>query len=313
VLCDSLHANAQGCYVIRNARVARDGLVADGALVLCSDALNLQSDYVQPRLDALATLPARRIPGQVVCVFGPGYPVWGHWLVDFLPRLHLLRLAGYKIERLRFLLPTDCPPFGIDLLRRTGVAEENIVLYDPGTEQIQVEELIWPTVLRKGSRLHSLFAEATRSWTRFVIPAGLSPGGKRRLFVSRTRFGSTRHLTNRARIEAMAASAGFDMIYPEALPFNVQIALFASARQVMGEYGSGLHNTIFGSPELHCCALRGTSHWGGMIQSYVSASFGQSMSYFFGQTDTVTGSCYSWTLYEEDFARVLGCLEVERR
>jgi capsular polysaccharide biosynthesis protein len=313
VLCGSLAMNALGCYTIRNARVARDGLVADGAVALCSDAINLQPDYVEPRLDALATWPVRRIAGQVVCLHGPGYRVWGHWLIDFLPRLHLLRMAGYRIERLRFLLPQDCPEYGLFLLRQTGLNDDHFVFYDADAYQVQVDELILPTTLRKHSRLHSLFAEATRAWTRFVIPAGLSPGGKRRLFISRTRFGSTRNLTNRARIEALAAEAGFEIIHPETIPLRVQVALFASARQVMGEYGSGLHNTIFGSPELHCCALRGTSHWGGMIQSYVSASFGQSVSYFFGESDTITGSIYNWTLYEEDFGRVLACLDVERR
>jgi capsular polysaccharide biosynthesis protein len=312
-LFGSLQANALGCYVIRTARIARDGLVAQGAVALCSDALNMQPDYVAPKLDALATLPVRRVPGQAVCLFGPGYPVWGHWLVDFLPRLHLLRLAGFRIERLRFLLPQDSPEFAVNLLRQVGVDPESLVFYDADSCQVQVDELILPTTLRKGSRLHSAFAEATRAWTKFLIPAGLSGVGKRRLFISRTRFGSTRHLTNRARIEAMAAAAGFEIIHPEAMPLRVQIALFASARQVMGEYGSGLHNTIFGSPELHCCALRGTSHWGGLIQSYISASFGQSMSYFFGESDTVTGSVYSWTLYEEDFGRVLECLEIERK
>jgi capsular polysaccharide biosynthesis protein len=271
----------------------------------------MQPDYVGPKLEALGTWPVRRIPGQAVCLYGPGYKVWGHWIVDFMPRLHLLQLAGYKIPRLRFLLPRDCPEFAIGLLREVGVAAENMVFFDSDACQVQVDELILPTNLRKGSRLHSLFAEATRAWTRFVMPAGLSAGG-RRLFVSRARCGSPRHLTNRARIEAMAEAAGFEIIHPETLPLRAQIALFASARQVMGEYGSGLHSTIFGSSALHCCALRGTSHWGGMIQSYVSASFGQSVSYFFGESDTVGGSVYHWTLYEEDFGRVLECLEVER-
>jgi hypothetical protein len=42
--------------------------------------------------------------------------MYGHWLVDYLPRLINLRMIGRDLGTLRFLLPSDLPAFARSFL-----------------------------------------------------------------------------------------------------------------------------------------------------------------------------------------------------
>jgi capsular polysaccharide biosynthesis protein len=313
-LFDSLRIAALGCYVIRDGGVGYDGFALHGGTTLFSPVLNTHLGHVQEQLKLRTPAggwPApRRIPGQAACIHGPGYNVYGHWLVDFLPRLFILQAAGYDIFKLRYALPADCPPFGREFLRLAGIPPENLLFYNHYAEQVEFDEVILPTTLRTANRLHSAFRAATRAWMGRIFPGDPPPHGLRKIFVSRKDFPGGRWLRNRDTIEDMAQSAGFEIVQPEKLGVREQIALFRSARQVIGEYGSALHNTIFGGPSLHCCALRGTSHPLGFIQSDLAHAFGQSMSYVFGEAD-MHAVTYEFEIYEPDFARALECLRVE--
>ena len=303
-----------GCYVLRDATLGYDAVLFHERTALCALALNHAEDYVTHVLNrglgADDGAAVRRISGSAVCIFGPGYNVYGHWLVDFLPRLHVLSRAGYDLARLRFVLPHDCPVFAFNLLGSIGVSAEQLVFYDHVAERVQFDELVVPTNLRTGGRLHSLFASATRGWVNRVLPDESDGSPVARLFVSRALTRSERNLGNRAVIEQLARAAGLEIVHPETLSPQDQIALFRGARQVVGEYGSGLHATIFGSGSLHCCALRGTSHWLGFIQSSLAGAFGQSVSYVFGHAEAHAVT-YDFEVEPENFRRALRCLELE--
>lgn len=312
----SLRMNAVGCYAIRNGRVGYDGIALHEDTALSSPALNHGEEYVREKLTAQARATGwpvpRRVAGQAACIHGPGYNVYGHWLVDFLPRLHVLQASGYDIFNLRYILPDDCPAVALSLLHLIGIPASHLLPYDHAREQVQVDELLVPTHLRTGNRLHSLFAGATKAWIDRIVPEQSLARPDRLLFVSRKNFPSGRVLRNRAAIETLAQDAGFDIVQPEALAVPEQIALFRAARLVLGEYGSGLHGTIYGTPALQCCALRGTPHWLGFIQSSLAHAFGQSIGYVFGDAPT-HAITYTFDIYEDDFRRALECLALGDR
>jgi len=117
-------------------------------------------------------------------------------------------------------------------------------------------------------------------------------------------------LSNRGVIQDIAKAAGFKVVHPEGLSLVNQILLFRNARQIIGEYGSALHSNIYGERSLHCCALRGTSHWLGFIQSSLADAFHQTMSYVFGHAEAHAIN-YEFEIDTENFRRALGCLELE--
>jgi capsular polysaccharide biosynthesis protein len=312
----SLRCNPVGCYGIHNGRLGFDGLAQHETTALWSIALNHPQEHVRSAIMRNTAdggpWPLRHIPGQAACLHGPGYNVYGHWLVDFLPKLFILQASGYDIFKLRYILPLDCPAVGLDFMRLIGISARQLVPYDPACEHVQIDELLMPTNLRTGNRLHPIFAQATRAWADRILPENVQPPAARRLFVSRSGVASGRVLGNREAVESLAVSAGFELVHPQDHSLPDQIALFRSARQVIGEYGSGLHATIYGQPSLHCCALRGTPHWHGFIQSSLGAAFGQSMSYVFGDAG-INDISYTFDVYLEDFRRALDCLELELR
>ena len=73
--------------------------------------------------------------------------------------------------------------------------------------------------------------------------------GPRRLYLSRSLLrGKKRRAENEPEIERLAVAAGFEIVHPQTLPFEKQIALIRGADVVAGCDGSAMHLTIFARP-----------------------------------------------------------------
>lgn len=278
---------AAGCYILRDAQVTYDAIILLQGQPLWSPALNHPHYYVPEVLGRhvpqAARLKVRRIAGRAAIIHGPGYNVFGHWLIDFLPRLYVLRRAGFDIGTLTFILPHELDGFALEFLRLVGIPAANLLMQDHLAELVQPDELIAPTVLRLRNRFNPLLEVASRFWLdRMVVPDAL--WANRRIFVSRSAAQGNRTLVSRERIEARAAESGYEIVYPERLALPEQIALFRGAGRIIGEYGSGLHGAIHAPPGAAICALRGTSHHPGFAQSGLAERFGHHLGYVFGDT-----------------------------
>lgn len=72
-----------------------------------------------------------------------------------------------------------------------------------------------------------------------------------RIFISRIHLseaGSARRLLNEAELADALVAIGFVVVAPETLPFEEQVALFASASVIVGLGGAGLFNAVFARP-----------------------------------------------------------------
>jgi len=278
---------AAGCYILRDAQVTYDAIILLQGQPLWSEALNHPRYYVPEVLARhvphLARLPVRRIAGQAAIIHGPGYKIFGHWLIDFLPRLYVLRRAGFDIERLTFILPPELPEFAQEFLRQIGIPAGHIVVLDHTAELVQPDELIAPTVLRLRNRFNPLLGVASRFWIdRISLPK--APQAQRRIFISRNQTEGNRVVTSRREIEARATGAGYEIVLPESLALAEQIELFRGAGRIIGEYGSGLHGALHAPAGAAICALRGTSHHPGFAQSGLAERFEHHIGYVFGDT-----------------------------
>jgi capsular polysaccharide biosynthesis protein len=79
--------------------------------------------------------------------------------------------------------------------------------------------------------------------------------GARKIFLARrpTRW---RKLVNAPEIEAIAAEAGFDVVYPEELEFIEQVNLLANSSHVVAPEGSALFLCHFATPGTKVCILQ---------------------------------------------------------
>lgn len=187
-----------------------------------------------------------------VLVSAPHYEGYGHWLLDFLPRLTMAGAFGLAD------LPVYREP-AHDWARALSGAVAPLRFLDAkqlGAGWVRVKRLYVPSVARIRHTADAAALAAT--WTRLgaVLDqapdgAGAAGSGPRRIVVSRrswTDSQNKRRLLNAADIEAQLEARGFTVVHPQDLSLAEQRRIFRNAGIVLGEDGSALHNTV------HCRA-----------------------------------------------------------
>ncbi len=285
---------AAGLFTVPNLHLAGDATLTwrDFTLTIPQNEVDEKAIFRETATVAGATTQ-RVIEGQVVLLPGAAYRIYGHWLADFLPRLHILTICGHDIKTLKYLLPTGMPAYAAAWFSLLGIPAENFIHYDITSESCLIESALIPTNLRGHSCANPVFAQAARALAQPIPVPVSSPGAK--LYVSRRRWAKpTRRLTNVEAIERIFASHGFDIIFPEALTIAEQITRFRGAKIIAGEYGSALHNAMFAPPGATVLALRGTLPHPWFLQSGICAAMHQNCGYIFGKAETFLGNQVFW-------------------
>ena len=235
-------------YVVQKALVGGHGTHAlkDGAFVYAAPAYpGYVHEYFRQGLAShrWSFDPARLRRKRLRRAFGMLHfnLMWGHWITEVFPKLFAIAALRERGIKAPVILPSDAPNFVRPMLEDVLPGQE-VVVFDPAREYIQVDHLILPPMLQEAYVFHPYLNDVLDAY------AGVRPGADGRLFVSRagmhTEY-SYRELENEAEVEALAAELGFDVVRPEMFPWREQLRLFAGARVIAGEYGSGLHNTLF--------------------------------------------------------------------
>lgn len=302
-----------GTYTLENATVAPSGIAIKDGVAFNSTAFIHPAHHVEEVAGRLlsADLPVRRIKGTLAVIYGPGHQTYGHWLVDFLPRLWVLAECGHDLGTLRYAVPPELTVPARKLLAHAGLRKNQLVPYRYWREVLQADRLLMPTGLRAHNRIGPHFRAATRFWTERVRAGAPQPSddtAPTRIFVSRAKVTAARILGNRARIETIAAERGYTIVHPQALTLGEQAALFAGARIIAGEYGSALHGSVFAGAGTVTVGLRGTARHPSFVQSGIADALGQHAGYVLGETtlghtDGDVGQVF--TIVPEDFERAL--------
>lgn len=306
-----IHLHQVGVFVCKDVEVRGPYLILhDGDVVACPQA-NFHAVHLAQVLpeDFLSQKGVKEVSGDCAMVFGPGYEVFGHWMVDFLPKFYLLQQAGYDLAQISFLLPSDCPAFGRELFDLVGIGHDRIVSFDRRSETVLCERLLLPTTCHNGLLPAKLLTENIKWLRQRIEDHGgplKAPGGLERVFVSRgRRFARNRTLVNREEIEAMAVAHGFTLVYPEEITLFEQFGLFSECRQVIGEYGSALHNAMFSPAGTVVCGLRGDSVHPGFVQSALSQALDHHTGYIIG---TNVSEKWDFAVAPQHFAAALRCI-----
>ena len=187
-----------------------------------------------------------------------------HLLFDKFPRIqHLHHRAGVQ----RALL-VNGGTYIDQLLQPWDVSASSLRSYGP-RGSVRLKEAWFfsnsfgriPHPGRFGSPVYSAAFQACRA--HFGI-GDHSPS--RRLFVHRP-DGGPRSITNLSAVEALLKRWSIELVDPGALPFQQQVALFASADFLIGVHGAGLTNMLFMPPggtvlELLPPMCATASYWG---------------------------------------------------
>ena len=185
------------------------------------------------------------------CLFsGAGFDIYGHWLVDYIPRLvSASRFVGDEAVMFATRPRAAWAQKMVEMLlpgQSARVMKEMVGLY-------KVRRLLVPTSVRYENSIEP--ERAAECWKLYAGRIGDAPAADnlpKKIVVSRRGWGRTRKLSgmlpNIEQIEDRLAEAGFAIISPEAFSLPEQKQIFENAEVVVGEDGSGLHNTIFSRP-----------------------------------------------------------------
>jgi capsular polysaccharide biosynthesis protein len=280
-----------GIHKARNVALSGEFLISRDEVYFRCPEMNVHEAHIRGELNRLAiagkTMREMRLPGQYVALAGPGNRVYGHWLIEYLPKIGLLDVAGYDVRNLRYLIPNSAQRYVHEWLYLLGIRPEQVFVYDCDRDVITADELLMPTVMHNGVRVSSLLQKvATFMLGQIGRDHDLKASAHGpRILLSRGKTSQSRKLLNRAAIEEIAARQGFAVVQPEQLSLLEQIELFHGARAIIGEYGSALHGSIFSPAGTVVCSLRGTNAHPGFIQSGIGAVLEQPTGYVFGASE----------------------------
>jgi capsular polysaccharide biosynthesis protein len=216
----------------------------------------------------------RLIEDDVAIISQTGQAVYGHWLVDILPRMVLMETIGFCGK---YVFHTGLLPFAKQLLEILDIPISRIITYNPSLEALRFCSALIPGPLRLKSAFSSV---AKITFDRLKKQENIDVTKK--IFISRNKWSKNNQtITNRNELENIASSYGFDIVNPQNLTVSEQATLFASASVLAGEYGSGMHNSIFSTSSCRVLVFQSQA-----IPFFVQAGLcnliGQSVGFVFG-------------------------------
>jgi hypothetical protein len=163
---------------------------------------------------------------------------YSHWLLESAVRV--LLFAPFDDGSTLYLTPR-LEPWQREALALVGVDEARLLTI-PRRRLVRFPEVF--AVSRGLARMPDLIPDALSVLAALARPAVI-PG--RRLFVSRASV-ERRHISNEPQLVDVLEHHGFQTVHPEQLTVAEQVELFASAETILGSWGSGMTNVLFGPP-----------------------------------------------------------------
>jgi hypothetical protein len=205
--------------------------------------------YIRQRHTLLSTLrlpPVFAHPGRVAVLATLASNYYGHWMMDLLPRVELLRTAGFALDDFdAFYLPLPVNAYERDSLAAAGISDR--IIDSREHQHLQAAELVVPAPTAEVFCVSRYTCEYLNRL--FGPPAGWTPhpDAPRRLLLTRSRA-TYRRIVNSDEVEASLAGHGFVTVEPEAMTLPDKARLFAGADVVVTPMGSVCANYVYCRP-----------------------------------------------------------------
>jgi hypothetical protein len=285
----------QGYYIVENAYVLGKGLVSRNLTdIYIGDEISVKVSHIAMgawdkalvvKNDRIILTEERSIifkQGGYILIAFAAIHIYGHWLLDIIPRLMYI-MPIIKEGNHKILLPITVPGFGIQILKYCGILDTDIEFYKGYEEIICCENLLIPTVFR-----YNYWCHPDIRYMYDVILSRLGCDrlnyGHKKIFISRSKLATAnRKLLNSHQVEEVVGHFGFDVIWPEEYDLDFQIRTFADTSVLLGEFGSGIHNSLFAPKNCLIIVMQG-NHMANFTQSTISQSKDQRTAFIFGES-----------------------------
>jgi O-antigen biosynthesis protein WbqL len=225
-------------------------------------------------------IEARYVDVPVFCVSHFNMATYGHFLMEVLPKLLLVRAlqrAGLKVP---LAFPSDAG--AVSTIVATLFEPDELLFYESRRESLTLRMAVLPSMMTSNFRMHDIFVAATKLLPlEFAFAPSALQVLRPRIFLSRSKWKGYRTLTNEAELFELAAGYGFELVHPQDLPWPDQVLMYFSASHVISAYDSALHGTLFCPAGTRIIAL-------GRVNGFQEA-IGDSLGHELGFLDSVRG------------------------
>lgn len=270
------YSNAQGViselglYFCSNSHIRGSGYVVKSGRRLY--APDLIQDYIEDNILRGVFNPINNgiqrkehhITRPAALLIHEGYAIYGHWLVDLIPKMWMFFSQYGKVpDDIIFPICDDVPSWGIKILETVfGIRQKQLFPFSNSADDVLVDRLVAPSLVHNSHVFHPAAAEAFSYIKRKTVQQDFDPPRSypNKIYVSRQKFRNKsismkRFMDNEDEIIAVAQRHGFEVVYPEDYSWEQQVGLFLNAKFVAGEPGSGMHNTIFCGSDAHILSI----------------------------------------------------------
>jgi len=196
-----------------------------------------------PIMEETELPPARWLRGTYLAI--PSYYVCTyHWLIDLLPRIRLVEMAGYRLSDFDgFLIRKPKYPAHVDALPMAGIPLEK-VKWTTHNFHFQCDRVVAPSFTNNTRESHAFIFPYLRH--QFVPRDFRRPNPARRIYISRKDAPFTRRgIVNEQELFPILEAEGFEIVTMSDLTFEEQVRLFASADTFVCPHGGALGNLVF--------------------------------------------------------------------
>lgn len=177
--------------------------------------------------------------------FLAGSPVhnYYHWLIDFLPRIHLLQMSGFPFDY--YVMPKLHKAFHWETLSRLGVPKEKIIEIESDPFHLKAERLVVASMPNHLNPCPKWCCDFVRN--SLLIPGKQKNPAYKRIYISRE-DAMWRKVINEDQVMTALSTKGFKKVTLGSLSVEEQIDMFASAECIISAHGAQLSNIVFCTP-----------------------------------------------------------------
>jgi capsular polysaccharide biosynthesis protein len=216
-----------------------------------------------------------------------GANVYGHFIIDMLPRLLILSEMNEDLSKVRIVSRHDIKQWHKDAIKELFLIEEEQFFYfDPRTQALKISRAIVPSFTRNDAGFHPYTKDLLERFIQRRYGDIDKSSSSRRLIIDRRQWKTTHSVLRKIKnidymLEALKDVFAAELIDPSILTIREQIGLFSETNIIIGEYSSALHNSLFAPKGSHVISIGHLN----LLQSSICALKEQEISYISTKQD----------------------------
>lgn len=186
--------------------------------------------------------------GKIAVIATTGATVYYHWLLQHLPRIHLLQCTGALNDIDGFIVNYTGLPFQSDTLQAVGLPMEKIIRSNTRDFFVQAGSLVVPSLPFHPFSFDNVSSWACQFLRNTFLENDREPAARQHFYISRGKS-QGRRLVNEQALLPLLKDAGFQIIELDHLSVREQAQLFSQAKMIIAPHGGALANMVFCNPQ----------------------------------------------------------------